>query len=68
MLSVLQNHPPNTDDAPDFSYFIKHMVHQDENDDALTFHVADRETTIAFGGVTQIDQAPLVLSGTRKPI
>ena len=57
MLSILEQHP--VDDRPDYQYFVRHLL--DDN----RFQVADRETTLAFGGVENLDQAPFLVSGTQ---
>ena len=63
MLSILTRNPPNGDDRPDYQFFIEHMLKE-----SSTFKVADRQTTMAFGGVRELDHAPLLLSGTQATL
>jgi hypothetical protein len=60
MLSILQNHSPQ-DKEPDYQYFVKYLI-QDG------FQVADQPTTIHFGGVTDYDRAPFLVSGTQSTL
>lgn len=55
MLKILKQHTPN--DELDYQYFIHSML-KDEN----SYKIADRNTTMAFGGVRG-EAAPLLLSG-----
>ncbi|KAL3911189.1 MAG: hypothetical protein SGILL_007379, partial [Bacillariaceae sp.] len=54
-------HPPTSEmDSPDFQYFVKYLLKEKER-----FHVADRAATYKFGGVTEPDSSPFVVSGTQ---
>jgi hypothetical protein len=65
MLSILQKYPPDHDDRPDFRYFIQHLL---EESSQKTMKVADRKTTMAFGGVSEADKAPFLLSGIQASL
>mmetsp|Transcript_32979 Transcript_32979/g.79760 ORF Transcript_32979/g.79760 Transcript_32979/m.79760 type:complete len:332 (+) Transcript_32979:67-1062(+) len=57
MMEILKEHPPDDGDQ-DYKYFLKHMVK-----DSTKYKVADRDATVAFGGVS--DGTPFLLSGTQ---
>lgn len=57
MLEILETIPDDKGEQ-DYQYFLKAMMRNKKR-----FRVADKETTIAFGGPT--DQTPLLLSGTQ---
>ncbi|KAL3937277.1 MAG: hypothetical protein SGBAC_007584 [Bacillariaceae sp.] len=57
MLEILKEHPPDDGDQ-DYKYFLKHMK------DSPKYKIADRDATIAFGGVS--DGTPLLLSGIQS--
>lgn len=62
MLKILKDHPPTNDNGPDYQYFIKAMI----KDKTRKYKVADRNTSLAFGGVLSTgDAAPLLVSGTQ---
>lgn len=61
MIQILKEHPPDSEmDTPDHQYFVKHLL---EASDA--FHVGDKDTTNAFGGIYDPESSPLVVSGTQ---
>jgi hypothetical protein len=63
MLQILEKNPPNNNESPDHLYFVKSMLQE------KTYKVADRNTTLAFGGVVSSgDVAPLLLSGTQAKL
>jgi hypothetical protein len=63
MLRILQNHPPTSEmDSPDYVYFVKYLE-KDEN-----AKIADVATTYAFGGVSDPEIAPFVVSGTHASL
>jgi hypothetical protein len=61
MLRILREYPPLSEmDSPDHQYFIKYLLNHREH-----FHVADKATTYEFGGVTEPESSPFVVSGTQ---
>ncbi len=59
MLSILQTYP--LDNGPDYQFFVKHLLERD-------YKVANKETTMAFGGISEWDRAPFLLSGTQAKL
>lgn len=63
MLRILERHPPEGNDAPDYQYFVKEML---KDSSSPSYKVADRPTTVAFGGTEGGGEfPPLVVSGTQ---
>jgi hypothetical protein len=59
MLRILNDHSPLAEmDTPDFQFFVKYLL-----SDEGQFKIADKNTTYAFGGVTDPESSPLVISG-----
>lgn len=59
MLEILKLHPPEDADQ-DYQYFLKHMIKSKK------YKVADRATTLAFGGHSNM--TPFLLSGTQTSL
>ena len=81
MLRILQESPPGTDDLQDHVYFVKAMVQSNKNNkNNPHYKLADRNTTLSFGGIESISgttvgyggnlemHAPLLLSGTQASL
>ncbi|KAG7367129.1 hypothetical protein IV203_029799 [Nitzschia inconspicua] len=64
MLRILKDHPPNSEmDTPDFQFFVKYLLN-----DEKSFKIAEKEVTYNFGGVTDYETAPFVISGTQAQL
>lgn len=61
MLRILKDHSPEFEmDTPDFQFFVKYLL-----SDVKHYKIADKNTTYAFGGVTDPESSPFVISGTQ---
>jgi hypothetical protein len=64
MLRILKDHSPEAEmDTPDFQFFVKHLLSDEKH-----FKIADKNTTYAFGGVTDPESSPFVISGTQAQL
>jgi hypothetical protein len=64
MLKILKDHSPEAEmDTPDFQFFVKYLLRDEKN-----FKIADKNMTYAFGGVTDPESSPLVISGTQAQL
>jgi hypothetical protein len=77
MLEILQDHPPTPkdDDSPDYHYFLKHLLQMQDGTNSNKYKVADRNTTLRFGGastggdgIATATSTPLLLSGTQAKL
>lgn len=71
MIQVLKDHPPEPEmDQTDHNFFVKHMLEtgNDNNNKNGRFRVGDKATTYAFGGISDRESSPFVVSGTQASL
>mmetsp|Transcript_26701 Transcript_26701/g.47050 ORF Transcript_26701/g.47050 Transcript_26701/m.47050 type:complete len:191 (+) Transcript_26701:1-573(+) len=72
MIRILNKHPPSGAelDSMDYMYFVKYLLQEEKEKEmeGRTSKVADVATTHAFGGISDFDSAPYVVSGTQASL
>jgi hypothetical protein len=65
MLRILQEHPPDQKEqnSVDSHYFLKYLLQDNKK-----YKVANRNTTLRFGGAMDNEQTPFVVSGTQAKL